>query len=62
MFFSEKLIVMLTNYEDIFLLSSSIEFLQNDFQRIKYPFVFISQAFFGLVTIHENSVNAYFSK
>lgn len=54
--------MLLANFDDIVTISSTIQFLQNDFQRIKYPFVLISEAFIGLITIQENATKAYYSK
>lgn len=61
-YFSEQLIILLANFNDVIAISSSIQFIQNDFQRIKYSFVLISQAFIGLVLIQENSIKTYYSK
>jgi len=52
----------LLNYDDIVDIASTLKFLQNDFQRVKYPFVLISQAFIGLILIHTNATKAYYSK
>jgi len=52
----------LLNFDDTVAISSALTFLQNDFQRIKYPFVLISQAFIGLILIHTNATKAYYSK
>jgi len=52
----------LLNFDDIVAISSTLKFLQNDFQRNKYPFVLISQAFIGLISIHTNATKAYYSK
>jgi len=60
--FSDQLIILLLNFDDIVAISSTLKFLQNDFQRIKYPFVLISQAFIGLILIHTNATKAYYSK
>lgn len=60
--FSDQLIILLLNFDDIVDIASSLKFLQNDFQRIKYPFVLISQAFIGLIVIHTSATKAYYSK
>lgn len=52
----------MSNFKDIVAITSNLTFLQNDFQRIKYSFILISQAFIGLVLIQENSIKAYYSK
>ncbi|KAE9529253.1 hypothetical protein AGLY_011929 [Aphis glycines] len=57
----DQLIILLLNFEDVVAISSTLTFLQNDFQRIKYPFVLISQAYIGLILIHTNATKAYFS-
>ncbi|KAF0750353.1 Uncharacterized protein FWK35_00015379 [Aphis craccivora] len=61
-FVNDQLIILLLNFEDVVAISSTLTFLQNDFQRIKYPFVLISQAYIGLILIHTNATKAYFSK
>lgn len=50
------------NFDDTVTISSTIQFLQNDFQRIKYPFVLISEAFIGLIIIQQNALKAYYCK
>lgn len=60
--FSDQLIILLHNFEDVVAISSTLTFLQNDFQRIKYPFVLISQAYIGLILIHTNATKVYYSK
>lgn len=60
--FSDQLIILLHNFDDIVAISSTLQFLQNDFQRIKYPFVLINQAFIGLILIHANATKVYYSK
>lgn len=62
LYFSDQLILLLNNFDEIFTIASGIEFLKNDFQRKKYPFVLFTQAFIGLILIQKNSVKAYFSK
>ncbi|CAI6358458.1 unnamed protein product [Macrosiphum euphorbiae] len=57
----DQLIILLLNFDDLVAISSTLKFLQNDFQRIKYPFVLISQAFIGLIVIHTNATKAYYS-
>ncbi|XP_025196262.1 uncharacterized protein LOC112595324 [Melanaphis sacchari] len=57
----DQLIILLLNFEDVVAISSTLTFLRNDFQRIKYPFVLISQAYIGLILIHTNATKAYFS-
>ncbi|XP_022181551.1 uncharacterized protein LOC111041557 isoform X2 [Myzus persicae] len=57
----DQLIILLLNFDDIVDIASSLKFLQNDFQRIKYPFVLISQAFIGLIVIHTSATKAYYS-
>lgn len=61
-YFSDQLIKLLANFDDTVTISSNIQFLQNDFQRTKYPFVLISEAFIGLIIIQKNAVKAYYSK
>lgn len=60
--FSDQLIILLHNFDDIVAISSTLKFLQNDFQRIKYPFILINQAFIGLILIHANATKVYYSK
>uniref|UniRef100_A0A2S2PB17 Uncharacterized protein n=1 Tax=Schizaphis graminum TaxID=13262 RepID=A0A2S2PB17_SCHGA len=57
----DQLIILLHNFEDLVAISSTLTFLQNDFQRIKYPFVLISQAYIGLILIHTNATKVYYS-
>lgn len=61
-FFSDQLVILLVNFEDVVASSTTLQFLQNDFQRTKYPFVLISQAFIGLILIHSNATKAYYGK
>lgn len=62
LFFSDQLMILLGNFEDLVAISSSTSFLQNDFQCIKYSLILIGQAFIGLISIYDNSINAYYSK
>ncbi|XP_026821278.1 uncharacterized protein LOC113559734 isoform X2 [Rhopalosiphum maidis] len=57
----DQLIILLHNFENVVAISSTLTFLQNDFQRIKYPFVLISQAYIGLILIHTNATKVYYS-
>lgn len=61
-YFSDQLILLLSNFDEVFGIASDIEFLKNDFQCQKYPFVLFTQAFVGLILIQKSSVKAYFSK
>lgn len=61
-YFSDQLIILLANFDDLIAISSSMHYLQTDFQRIKYPIIWISQTFIGLILIHKSSIKAYYSK
>lgn len=61
MYSSEQLIALLVDIDETVGNSSTIS-IQDTFQLKKIKFIWISQAFIGLIVIQTNSVDAYGSK